>query len=407
MRLTSLIFAIIFIFSLFGMSEGAEFSMRPSIMIGEEYNDNIHLQKDKIDDYITRVQPSIELEYREPRWELDLSYLLDFSYYAKGTRTDDLTHAIDAKGHMEILREFFFLNIKDSYRRVSLDIARDFTKESQFERQSDRNIFDLNPYFVLKPGSLITVTTGYIFSDIWYKEETAVNRREYIAYSDLVYELSSRVTLNAGYKYTQDDAEEMDYSKNDVSFGSRYNYAGESFVFITVGNSWLDFDKVKSSSQIFWNAGITHIFPAVTVSLESALEYIQDPDGSLVRRDNYVMSVRKVGDKISLGTYISFREFRNAVNKMLDTRSYGIGGDCRYEFTSRLAGTVNFTYERFEEELFDAKTRSYRPVLKIEYILSEGLTLAFIDQYTDSYSLEIEENNYKNNRVMVQVKKDF
>ncbi|HSA79019.1 MAG TPA: hypothetical protein VLG72_09200, partial [Nitrospirota bacterium] len=40
-------------------AEGAEFRIVPSIMVGEEYNDNVFLTRyNKLDDYITRVIPA-------------------------------------------------------------------------------------------------------------------------------------------------------------------------------------------------------------------------------------------------------------------------------------------------------------------------------------------------------------
>lgn len=397
----------VIIFAITSITESAEFRIQPSITISEEYDDNVFLEKeDTVDEYITRVQPSIVLEFKDLRWELDIDYGLDYRYFANGGE-DDTSHDLEVNGKFEILKELFFLNISDTYSRVSLDITRDFARESLFVNQSDRNIFSVNPYFILRPASLTTVTSGYIFTDTWFKEDTAIDRRNHVAYVDTDFELSRKHTLTAAYRYTQSDSDVTDYNKNDASLGSSYEYAEESFLTVTIGNSWLDFKEAGSNNHIFWNAGISNKFHAFTVQLQSSRDYIEDPEGDLTRVDSYTVTLNKPAERISYGISASFKEFRDAVNEVLEDRSYGVSGYFTYEITPKMTGTVDFTAEKIEEELEDTYTRRYRPTVGINYALLEDFTLAFIYQYIDSDSPKIEENNYKNNRFTLAMSKSF
>jgi len=407
-RLITFIPVIIFILSSTVIAYGIDFKIEPSITLGEEYNDNIFLREDnEVDDYITRVRPSFILHYKAPIWEWDVSYIFDYRYYAKEARDADTTHDLQANGHIEIIKEFFFIDITDEYARTSLDITRDFTRDSLFVNQSDRNMFSANPYFVLRPHSLITINVGYIFEDVWYKEEEGINRRNNIGHVDTVYEVSPMVTLNAHYKYTNADTDLVDYDKHDIGFGPRYEYAEESFIFFTIGNSWLDLKGVDSSSRIFYDAGVTHKFPTYTVSLVSALDYVEDPAGDLIRVNSYELSLDKTAERATLGTSIFFREFRDYINDGIDTRSYGISGNITYELTPKMTGIFDFTVEKIENELENTYTMRYLPTLEIDYMLLEDLTFTFRYHYIDSYSPEIEADNYKNNRAVIEVTKSF
>ncbi|MEF9427223.1 MAG: hypothetical protein L0956_08655 [Candidatus Mariimomonas ferrooxydans] len=268
-------------------------------------------------------------------------------------------------------------------------------------------MFSANPYFVLRPHSLITIKVGYIFEDVWYKEEEGIDRRHNIGHVNSVYEVSPMLKLNADYKYTNADTDLVDYDKHDIGFGPRYEYAEESFIFFTVGNSWLDLKGVDNSSRIFWDAGVTHRFPSYSVSLVSALDYLEDPTGDLTRVNSYVLSLDKTAERATLGTSVSFREFRDYINDNIDARSYGISGNITYEITPKMTGRFDFAVEKIENEIENTYTLRYLPTLEIEYMLLEDLTFNFKYHYIDSDSPGIEADNYKNNRAIIEATKSF
>jgi len=408
-RLTTFALITILFLALTSISEGAEFKIVPSITLSEEYNDNIFLVKEgKEEDYITRVRPSITLEYKMPRWESNVEYGFDYRYYAKKTRNDRVAHTLYSETNIEIIKKVFFLNLEDIYKRVSLNVTRDFTAESIFVNQTDQNIFNLNPYFVLRPASLLTVTTGYIFSDIWNRRDEAIDRIYNIAYIDSAFEVSPRVTLNARYEYSQVDTDAIDYNQNDISFGPRYNYAEGSYLFFMVGNTWLDFEGPDSFSNILWDAGITHKLATFTALLSSTRSYIVNPTSALTRKEQYKISISRTSERVSFDISIFYREFiRDAVNEGRKTTSYGISGDILYALTPKMTGTFGFNITKFQEEIANTYTNRYIPTLGIKYLLLEDLNLNFEYKYIDSFSPKLEGNNYKKNRLILSLRKSF
>jgi hypothetical protein len=405
-KLRILAIAVLTLFSAI-VAEPAEFRIQPSFSISEEYNDNILLEEDKTEDYITRLLPSVTLKYEAPLWKWDIRYTLDYRDYAKGTRADEAAHKLSADGYIELLNERLFMNLSDKFSRESLDITRDFTKESLFVNQSDKNVFTANPYFVLRPNPLTSITIGYIYTNIWYREDTAVDKADNTAYIESAFELSPKVQLNAGYKYTQEDSDAKDYDKSDVYIGSRYEYAEGSYLSGTIGNSWLDFKGGKSHSNVFWNGSIVHRFSAFTGSLEASLDYIENPQGNPSRVNTYSMSVFRARERSSLNFSASVKEYRDSETKGLQTKTYTGNGNIKYEFTPKLTGNVDFTVEKFEEKLQLSYTRRFLVGLEIEYMFSKGLALNFKYRHTDSYSPKIASDNYDNNRFIVMAEKSF
>jgi uncharacterized protein (PEP-CTERM system associated) len=69
---------------IFPVNSLAELTLSPSILLREEYNDNIFLDSsNKKDDFITSVNPAMILKYTSNNTLLDLSYSLKYEYYVK------------------------------------------------------------------------------------------------------------------------------------------------------------------------------------------------------------------------------------------------------------------------------------------------------------------------------------
>lgn len=401
--------ALIVIFSA-AASEGREFSLQPSITVDEEYNDNIFLrgQRHRVDDYITRVRPALSLLYDAPLWRWDVNYTLDYRYFAKQTRDEDTVHDLDAKGHIEAIKDFFFLDLSDRYSRVSVNVAEDFTKQSLFLNQTDSNLLTVNPYFVLRPQARLKFTVGYAYSNTWYKEKTLVDKSENAGYLDASFSVSPKTDVIAGYRFTRVDSDLLDFDRHEAYVGATHEYAEGSRIYFRVGNSWVDFDQVDIRySRIFWKAGVVREFRPFSVTLESGRDYLEDPSGNPQRVDSYLLSLSKTLKRTTLGIASYLREYRNIETRVLDTRSYGGSLDAKYDISRLVTGSLDFSFERFERKLFHTYTRLILTGFRVDYKPAESLTLALIYGYTDSYSPLIAGDTYRNNRVIAEIRKEL
>jgi hypothetical protein len=386
----------------------SEFIIRPAITLSEEYDDNVFLTPtDRVEDYITRTIPSIHFKYKTDLWDWDLSYTYDYRYYARGARKYDDTQVVDLKTKTELIKNYFFLRVDDDYRRVSLDAARDFTNESLFVNQSDRNAFTLNPYVVLNPGSRSAPTIGYTYVNTWYKDPTGINTVEHIGYADVMTQLSSRTMFTTGARYTREESRIQNIDKTDIYAGPKYDYAQNSYIFYQVGNSWSNFGEGRHATQPYWNAGITHQYSTLTASFETGLSYVADPLRILRRQDRYVATISKKTERSSLVVSGGLTESRNAETKHLEDSAYRLSGSMKYVLTPRSSMALDLATERHKEYLTGTTRNLYLSGVRLEHQAMEKVTVALSYRYTNSYSPDVYTDNYYDNRVIFEIRGSF
>mgnify|MGYP001578969812 CR=1 FL=1 len=408
LRIHSILSVIAFSAFFAAGAQAAEFNLRPGITVSEEYNDNIFLTTtDGLTDYVTRAMPSVNLHYRTELWNWDVNYAYDYRYYARRSREDDTTQSADVRNRTELLKNIFFIEIRDQYSRVSLDVARDFTNESEFFNQSDRNVFMLNPSLVLKAGSRSTPVLGYQYRNTWYEDPVAIDTVDNIGYAEVATSISSRATFTTGARFTRQESDVLIFDKTDVYAGPQYTYARNSYIHFTAGNSWFNFGEGKNFTQPFWRAGITHQYATFTASLETGLSFIPDPLRVLRREDRYVATIRKETARTSLTLTGVAADYRDTETKHLENTTYRIGGAMRYALTPKSSISLDLANERRKEY----QTYTYQDLLfsgvRLEHRATGHLTLALQYRYTDSYAPETFEINYYNNRALFEIKMTF
>lgn len=387
----------------------AELSLTPSLLLSEEYNDNVFLEDENTsEDYITRAMPSLNFIYNSPRWDCDMNYSFDYRYYSRETIKDDTSHIIDARTQLELLRNLLYLNVQDEFRRISLDITRDFTRESLFLYQSDMNMLTVNPNLRFGRGRLIMINAGYIYSDIWYKEVIAFDRQRSVAYAETDIHSSPRTTFRAGYRYTKEDSDEaIDYFKNEAFFGTEYEYRIGSRIYSTIGNIWAEFENDlggASATQFFWNAGINYTATRASTSFETAFSYVENPAGDPLTDARYRLDVDFAGERLAQNIFLIFDEYRDAKSNDLRTRRYGLGGVTTYEVMPRMTGTFDFSIDQYDNETATTETELYIFGLRLAYSLKEDVVMALIDRYAQSKIMENPQIDYNNNRVIIELR---
>jgi uncharacterized protein (PEP-CTERM system associated) len=83
-------------------AEGAVFRIEPSIVLSEEYNDNILLRgrdSERIYAYVTRVAPTARIIYTTSFWDWDINYTYFYYYYnfKTGGEQHDQTHLLNLR----------------------------------------------------------------------------------------------------------------------------------------------------------------------------------------------------------------------------------------------------------------------------------------------------------------------
>lgn len=388
---------------------GADFSIRPSLAISEEYTDNVFENNlDKRSDYITRLLPGVEMKYTAPLWNWDLGYAYDYRYYAKGSRKNDTTHAINAKGLVKLVDEKLFLDLGDTYKRVSLDVTRDTADGTLYQNQSDQNVGVISPYLLLHPTPHLTLKSGYRYINTWYKEPQAVSRQDHVGFINNSYELSPTLFLTGDYTFTREIPVRISsFYRHEASIGPRYEYAEKSFIFAQAGFIDTDYDNGVHLLNPSWSAGLTHSFDTVIAQVSTGTRYSDDPLGVSLMETSYMASLTGNLKQGTLTLQGSYTEFSDAIADRLKNKRYSGGVTGAFELSRELRGTLGFTYENYRELLLGGITDRYFVNCGLNYSFGKELTAGVSYKYIEYSSARIAADNWQVNRLLLEVKKVF
>ncbi|HWI40608.1 MAG TPA: TIGR03016 family PEP-CTERM system-associated outer membrane protein, partial [Verrucomicrobiae bacterium] len=276
-----------------------ETAFKPFLGIAEEFTDNVeNIDKARRHDFITRVTPGFSGRYRSSLWDWNGSFMLDYRYYARNSRSEDTTSVVDLKGKVAVVENLLFLEVSDVYKRVSLDVARDFTQESLFRNQADTNVVTVSPYVLVRWKERTELRAGYRFEDIRYfsanvtvPEETPVevrNRTDHTVFAGISHALTPRSSLTADYSFRRELISSRDNVLHVALLGWEGKYGEKSGIKLQAGYGRLEFDGPREGgASLTWNAELKHEAGPMKYLLSSGVNYIPDPLGGAARETRY------------------------------------------------------------------------------------------------------------------------
>jgi hypothetical protein len=390
-------------------AEAQVFRVEPTILVSEEYNDNVFLQQnDKKATFITRVSPAIHLVYGTSFWDWDVAYTYDYYYFARRDLPDDYTHTLHLRNLDRIIDNFFYIEVRDDYSRVSSNRVIDFTQQSPLANQVDQNVFTFNPYVTLRPATNTVLALGYKFVDTHYKDGGGINSIDNIEYAETTTNLSSRLTVTTGVKYTKDKNTVNNYNELDVYAGPQYAYAEHGYIFLKGGKSWVDFATGDRAAEWVWDAGINHRFATVTGTLganRSLIQSVADTAHLLTREDSYTASIIKNFERSVMTINSAYREYRDLKNEQMLTTSKELNGVFLHRLTPTTNGILGAGVQKVKDKVANTDTDIYLSSLRIDHQLSPRSFLAF--EYRFLYNYTDSRDNYINNRYIVEFRHAF
>ena len=313
------------------------------------------------------------------------------------------------KGNLALVDNFLLLDLSDTYRRVSLDVARDAAAESSlFLNQTDQNIATVSPYLLWRFRGDNTLKTGYRFTDTRYWDQNGIEKQEHRGFADLTREVSSRFSLTSGYAFTRMESLPTKFNKHDLGGGFKYEYADKSFATGQVGNSWQQFDSGIDVSYLFWNAAVIHDFSFAVATLETKVAAKEDPLAVSTKETSYSGKVEKIFQRGMFGFSSTYSDFVNTATNRRENRKLGFTASGSYEVIQDLTANLTATGERFSRKT--AADYPYRLTGKLGagYALNNDITLSLSYSYvTNLYALDSTEGSKDINKVVIEVKKAF
>jgi hypothetical protein len=397
-----------------GLSQAANLQLHPYLVVNQIYDDNLFNDPNRrVSEHITRILPGLGLIHEGPRLDSELFYGLDVQYYLGGERDDEISHLLQAKALLTVAREWLFVKMANEYGRASLDPVRDFRQESLFLRQVERNDFSLSPYMVLQPTSRLRLRPGYQYSRIDYSRQ-GVDRQRHGAFVNADWSIASRTVLEAGYLNDRDDAEIndpergiRDLRKEKYWGGVRYKVTEQGVIFLRLGETEIRFDDGPDHRNPFWDAGLRQAFATWTAALSAGVDYVDNPEGEILRREKADITINKTLLRSELALSLFREDYLNTFTDSLEDRRYGTVGNVVHELTPRLNILVGLAFDEFQRELEDTERERFIGNLAFDYQLTPVFNTTISYYHIRSHSPQLPEERYRTNRLLLELRSIF
>lgn len=391
-------------------SQGAVFSIKPTISFAEEYDDNIFLlNENKKDDFITRVSPSVNIIYQTPLWDWALDYTLFWRYYSKLGQGKD-SHYANLTSKMNLVNNFLFLDLKDAYENVVLDPRRPYADQNLDVNKTDSNTLTASPYitYPLKQG--LTLTTGYRYTNIWYREGVGINRQMHTAFASLEHPFNANLTGSVYAEYTADRPEKTEPNNDQTSASIKIAYAMNprtSFAG-SVGYRSISFSGGDSKDRLIYDAGLTYNFyENGKIELKANSAFIDSPMfGVYESRMEQVTVTYGAPIELNGGVFHRRDSYFEDIEGNRTDEAFGVTGGLEYKTTGRMTYRASGSYERNRYLPQDQERKIFIAGLDVNYKLAPKATIGVYYHYVRSTG-DIEIDSYTDNVVGLQLRMEL
>jgi hypothetical protein len=393
-------------------AEAGEYRIIPTLTLTEEYDDNIFLTPDnEVHDYITHVIPEVQLTYRARLWDWDVAYSYDYLYYLRSTVENGGFHTLNLTSLTRVVENFFYIRMTDRYVRTSYSPVQDFTQLSWRVNQTDSNIFTISPYIESRLFTRTTITAGFEYRNVWYKDPAAIDRYENIYYVYMLQDLSTKLKMTESFIYTKSfTSSTNDYNQAMFLVGPRYLYKDKSEAWFRAGRTSFDYENGTRLGMPVWDAGIIHQTPTVVLRFVTARTFIDDAFFVVRREDSYVGSIGRQFERTSYSFSMAVRDYAIGDFRYLESRRYTSTFNFSHFLSTYVQGTYGVDvnrYDEFPQNSPDVTTVVWLTSVRFTYLASTTLSYFAEYRFTDSYSAQIYDRNYENNRITVGLTKVF
>jgi hypothetical protein len=402
-----ILFSLSACFSVFfslSQAEAAGVSFIPSIVVREEYDDNIFLtDDDRNADYITRILPSFHIDYKTPFWDLSSDYTLNWWYYAN-LRESKNSHNLKLESQVRIIRNLLYLDMSDTYSSVVLNPRRPSTESNLDVNRSDSNNAIISPYVKYQINPIISLSTGYRYNNIWYRRGDAVNRQTHTGFATIEYLYNRRLKTSFSAEYTDDRPESnpLDKPNNQtaVSLRAIYTLNPRTDMDGSLGYRWVRFSDGRRKNMPVYNALITYRFHETgRVELAAGSVFTPSPElGTLESRTGQLTIV--FGKPFVINSGIFYRRDKYIERDQQDD-TVGLTLGLEHKPNPRLTYKVSGRYEYGKFLPEKRKRDTYSASGEVSYMLTNRSTISLNYNHTRANG-HLELDNYRDNIIAVR-----
>ena len=404
-----LLTAFLSVICCYSQAESSEFSFKPSIILREEYDDNIFLTKDdRKDDFITRILPSFHIDYKTPSWDLTSDYTLNWWYYAKLKQGKD-SHNLNLESKTGIIKNLLYLDMSDIYSSVVLNPRRPSTDINLNINRSDSNNAVLSPYIKYQLTPQSSLSTGYRYTNIWYRKENGVNRQTHTGFATIEYMVNPKLktSLSAEYTYDRPQNSIFDKSNNQTAafFRAIYTLNPRTDLDGTFGYRWVRFSNGRKVHIPIYSALLTYRFQETgRIELSANSTFSPSPElGSIESKSGQFAVI--YGKPLVIKSSIFYRRDKYIEEDRQDD-AVGITLGIEYKPQPRLTYRVSGRYEKDKFLPENRKRDIYGGAGEIAYLLTNKSSISLSYNLT-RYISRTETDDYLDNVIAIQTNITF
>jgi hypothetical protein len=397
------------VFLFCAQAEGAEFSIKPSVAVRQAYDDNIYLTKEDMEsDFITRVLPSFNMQYKSESWDLSSVYTLNWWYYWKLKQGQD-SHDLNLSSQVRVIKNLLYLDVSDIYSSVILNPRRPSTDINLEINRSDSNNANISPYIRYQITPLLSLLSGYKYTNIWYKEESGVKSQIHTGFATVEYKFSPTLITSLSVKHAYDRPEKNTIAEanhqTDAFFRAAYTLNPQTDLNASIGYSWISFANKRRDNIILYSVLLTHRLGGTgRVELRADSTFTPSPENGVM--ESYSEELNLIYGE----TFIVNGGIFHRINRYLETgqkdNSIGSIVGIEYKLNPRLTTKISGRYEKNKFLPEDRNTKIYGASGMISYLLTNKATLSLSYNYQRGIS-RIDTDDYWNNVVAVEINLTF
>ena len=354
------------------------FEIHPRVTLAEEYNDNIYLDRDGIneEDMITTVEPGFNLTYDSRSLEAVVDYSARFRFYKNNSSNDQDTLKKASRGSATL--SFF------SDRPFTLLISETVTNEARDQRASNADYNEsenrtilyhtiVNPQYSWQLTRTFSLVFGYTYERNDYVDPSGNDNRngydnsggndtvDHIGQFSMVKQVSATTEVFARFTYTDHQTEGSfedygqpdppdddldDYNQQDYTVGISQQLGSRTTVALEGGYSYVDFDSGSNTDNPNWLGNITYrLSEPVTFTLAYSRSFENTTDDGLIDRRDASFGANYVRESLTVSPELFWYKSNYEVEDRED-KGYGV----RLAVSKSLSRALTFDFHTEYEQ---------------------------------------------------------
>lgn len=379
-----------------------QLEFHPYLNLEEEYDDNIYLVNDnEVDDWISIVEPGIELNYESRSVELTADYRLRYEFYSEND--DNNIDQFEDVQRGEILARLF------SGRPFTLEVSEQIAREALDESDVNEDYNDLvnrttvyrtrvTPEYRWRLGRTFSLLFGYDYERVDYATDAAYDSQEQTGRFSVQKELSSNTSVTANYSYSiYEDDDDTDFDQQTYTLGLNQQLGRRVNLSVEGGVAMLEYESGLDYETSFWQVNASY---GLTESLSLIAAY--DQDFATTAQDGLTESSHGTAGLAYARNDLtaSLEMFWNQLDYLDQPRQEESTG-ARFEIDLPLSSVFSTTLEAdYERATYDQSIRSN--ILGILLGLTEADYQELAEEQVDSYGAGVA-LNYEFRRILASL----